>query len=171
MELWDLYDENRNPIGREHVRGNEIPHGCYHLVVHVWIRNSKGQYLISQRSANRPSFPLMWETVGGSVLKGETSFQGVIREVKEEVGIDIVGTENNLVFSQVRKQINGKKFNDILDVWLFEYDGNVQLDNATTDEVVQTKWLTVAEIYELYKTGLLVSTLAYFFEKIGGQNE
>lgn len=168
MELWDLYDESRNPIGREHVRGKEIPDGCYHLVVHVWIRNSKGQYLISQRSANRPTFPLMWETVGGSVLRGETSLQGAIREVKEEVGIDILGTENNLVFSQVRKQINGKKFNDILDVWLFEYNGEVQLDNATTDEVEHTKWLTVAEINELYETGQLVSTLGYFFDKIGG---
>lgn len=171
MELWDLYDENRNPIGREHVRGNEIPEGCYHIVVHVWIRSSKGQYLISQRSANRPNLPLMWETVGGSVLKGETSLQGAIREVKEEVGIDIFGTENNLVFSQVRKQINGKKFNDILDVWLFEYNGEVKLDNATTDEVEQTKWLTVAEIKELYESKQLVSTLGYFFDKIGGQNE
>ncbi|MBR4096714.1 MAG: NUDIX domain-containing protein [Oscillospiraceae bacterium] len=171
MELWDLYDENRNPTGREHIRGNEIPDGCYHLVVHVWIRNSKGQYLISQRSANRPTFPLMWETVGGSVQKGETSLQGAIREVQEEVGIDIIGTENNLVFSQVRKQINGKKFNDILDVWLFEYNGEVKLDNATTDEVAQTKWLTVAEIKELYESKQLVSTLGYFFEKIGGQYE
>lgn len=171
MELWDLYDENRNPIGREHTRGNEIPDGCYHLVVHAWIRNSEGKYLISQRSASRPNLPLMWETVGGSVLKGETSLQGAIREVKEEVGIDIIGTENNLVFSQVRKQINGKKFNDILDVWLFEYNGEVQLDKATTDEVEQTKWLTVAEIKELYETGKLVSTLGYFFNKIGGQYE
>lgn len=113
----------------------------------------------------------MWETVGGSVLKGETSLQGAIREVQEEVGIDIIGTENNLVFSQVRKQINGKKFNDILDVWLFEYNGEVKLDNATTDEVAQTKWLTVAEIKELYKTGQLVSTLGYFFDKIGGKYE
>lgn len=171
MELWDLYDENRNPIGREHIRGNEIPDGCYHLVVHVWICNSEGKYLISQRSANRPNLPLMWETVGGSVLKGEKSLQGAIREVKEEVGIDVIGTENNLVFSQMRKVINGKKFNDILDVWLFEYNGEVQLDNATTDEVAQTKWLTVAEIKELYETGQLVSTLGYFFDKIGGKYE
>lgn len=171
MELWDLYDENRNPAGREHIRGNDIPDGYYHIVVHVWIRNSKGQYLISQRSANRPNLPLMWETVGGSVLKGETSLQGAVREVKEEVGIDVNGTENNLVFSQVRKVINGKKFNDILDVWLFEYNGEVQLDNATTDEVEQTKWLNVAEIKELYESKQLVSTLGYFFDKIGGQDE
>ena len=70
MELWDLYDKNRHFTGLDHVRGEEIPQGYYHLVVHVWIRNSRGEYLISQRSADRPTFPLMWECVGGSVLKG-----------------------------------------------------------------------------------------------------
>jgi 8-oxo-dGTP pyrophosphatase MutT (NUDIX family) len=31
----------------------------------------------------------MWECVGGSVVKGEESLQGAIREVKEEVGVDL----------------------------------------------------------------------------------
>ena len=82
MELWDLYDANRRKTGQDHVRGEVIPAGCYHLVVHVWIRNSAGQYLISQRSASRKSFPLMWETVGGSVLKGEDSLAAAVREAE-----------------------------------------------------------------------------------------
>lgn len=88
-EIWNLYDENREFIGRDHVRGEQLPIDGYHLVVHVWIRNSKGEYLISQRSANRPTYPLMWECVGGSVVKGEDSLQGAIREAKEEVGVDL----------------------------------------------------------------------------------
>ena len=59
-EIWDLYNENRELLGKDHVRGEQLPIDGYHLVVHVWIRNSKGQYLISQRSANRPTYPLMW---------------------------------------------------------------------------------------------------------------
>lgn len=88
-EIWDLYDENRELLGKDHVRGEQLPIDGYHLVVHVWIRNSKGEYLISQRSANRPTFPLMWECVGGSVVKGEDSLLGAIREAKEEVGVDL----------------------------------------------------------------------------------
>ena len=83
-EIWDLYNENRELLGKEHVRGVQLPIDGYHLVVHVWIRNSKGEYLISQRSANRPTYPLMWECVGGSVVKGEDSLLGAIREAKEE---------------------------------------------------------------------------------------
>ena len=165
MEIWDLYNENRDIIG-EHIRGEELPDNAYHLVVHVWIKNSNGKFLISQRSAKRKQFPLMWETVGGSVLKGESSIQGAVREVKEEVGIDLRETDGTLAFSIIRKIINGKKFNDILDVWVFNYDGEVMLNNATTDEVAQVKWLDRSEILKLYNDEELVSTLYYFFNKI-----
>ncbi len=166
MELWDLYDENRELIGKQHIRGEELPDNGYHLVVHVWIKNSKGQYLISQRSATRPTFPNMWESVGGSVLKGENSLQGAIREAKEEVGINLAETNGKIVFSKIRKVIDGKKFNDILDVWLFNYDGEVSLMQATTDEVSQVKWLSRKQIKELYDSKQLVCTLNYFFDMI-----
>src|SRR5699024_4660704 len=115
------------------------------LVVHVWIRNGKGEYLLSQRSADRPSFPLMWECVGGSVLKGEDSLTGAIREVQEEVGVLLSAKRGTLVKSVVREELNGVPFRDILDVWLFEYDGPVTLEQATTQEVAQTAWMTKTE--------------------------
>lgn len=167
MERWDLYDEHRKLIGRDHVRGADIPQGCYHLVVHVWIRNSKGEYLISQRSADRASFPLMWECVGGSVLKNEDSLTGAMREVQEEVGIILSPAHAKLVNSVIREDVNGIAFRDILDIWLFEYDGPVDLKRATTQEVAQTAWMTKEQIRELLDHGKLVHTLSYFFETEG----
>ena len=99
MEIWDLYNERRELTGRDQIRGEEIPEGCYHLVVHVWIRNSRGEYLISQRSADRPTFPLKWECVGGSVLKGESSLEGALRETKEEVGLSLPPEGGRLAYS------------------------------------------------------------------------
>lgn len=104
-EIWDLYNENRELMGKDHVRGELLPIDGYHLVVHVWIRNSKGEYLISQRSANRPTYPLMWECAGGSVVKGEDSLLGAIREVKEEVGIDLMPENGQVLFTKTRKII------------------------------------------------------------------
>ena len=166
MEVWDLYDENKNVTGKYCIRGTEIPDNLYHLVVHVWIKNSKGEYLISQRSENRPKFPLKWECVGGSVLQGENSLQGAIRETKEEIGIDLTQLDGKLVYTKIRKVIKGRKCNDIMDVWLFEYNGDVNLKNATTDEVRDTKWVKKEEIKYLYETNELVKTLDYFFEEI-----
>lgn len=166
MELWDLYTEDRKLTGKEHIRGEKLPENMYHLVVHVWIKNSKGEYLISQRSASRPTFPLMWECVGGSVLKGESSIDGAIREAKEEVGVDLLPDNGKLIFSKNRKIIDRKRFNDIVDVWLFQYDGDVTLNNATTDEVKQIVWMNKNQILDLFKQNELVDTLKYFFTEI-----
>jgi 8-oxo-dGTP pyrophosphatase MutT (NUDIX family) len=163
-EIWDLYNERRELTGREQIRGEEIPEGYYHLVVHVWIRNCKGEYLISQRSADRPMHPLMWECVGGSVLKGETSLEGALRETREEVGLHLSPEKGTLVNSTVGRVIDGVRFSDIVDVWLFEYDGDVDLSHATTKEVAQTLWMTNRQIRELYDKGLFVHTLGYFFQ-------
>lgn len=164
MELWDLYNKKRELLGQDQVRGEEIPEGCYHLVVHVWICNHKGEYLISQRSADRPTFPLMWECVGGSVLKGEDSLHGALRETKEEVGLQLSPSDGKLVRSVVRDRVNGVRFADLLDVWLFSYDGEVSLEKATTREVEQVAWMTKDQIHTLLDTGKLVPTLRYFFE-------
>ncbi len=164
MELWDLYNEKRELTGRDHVRGEEIPAGFYHLVVHVWIRNGKGEYLISQRSADRPTFPLMWECVGGSVLKGESSLEGALRETKEEVGLSLSPENGRLVQSVVRRTVDGVKYNDIKDVWLFEYDGPILLEQATTREVAQAKWMTKRQIEELFDSGKMVHSLRYFLK-------
>ena len=163
MELWDLYNERRQLIGRDHIRGHELPRDCYHLVVHVWIRNSRGEYLISQRSADRPTCPLRWECVGGSVLKGDNSIAGALRETREEVGLSLLPNDGTLVFSTVRRIVQGVRFSDILDVWLFSYDGPVTLETATTNEVAQVRWMSKAQIKELFDSGKLVHTLGYFF--------
>lgn len=156
-EVWDLYDKNRNLTGKTHLRGKPIPSDYYHLVVHVWIVNKKGQFLVSQRSETRPTFALMWECVGGSVVQGENSFQGALRETIEEVGIALNPENGKIIYQKTR-------INDHLDAWLFNYDGEVDLTNATTDEVCQTKWVTKEQLFEIYKLGNLVPTLEYIFE-------
>jgi predicted acetyltransferase/8-oxo-dGTP pyrophosphatase MutT (NUDIX family) len=166
-ELWDLYDKDRNLAGKDHIRGIwPIPDNYYHLVVHVWLRNSEGKYLIAQRSAKRASNPLMWECPGGSVTKGEDSLTGAIREVKEEVGIDLNPENGRVVFSQVRDVVDGRRFGDIMDVWVFNCDGKANLVEATTDEVAQTKWVDAEEIQEMMDRGIFVKTLAYFFDRV-----
>lgn len=169
-ELWDLYDKDRNIVATNHVRGTwPIPDGMYHLVVHVWLKNSEGKFLLAQRSAKRKSNPLMWECHGGSVTKGEDSISAAIREVYEEVGIKVDPKDGKKVFSRLRDVIDGKKFGDIMDVWLFNYDGYADLEAATTDEVAQAQWMTVDEIRQLYQANKLVYTLDYFFDQIATQ--
>ena len=164
MELWDLYTADRVPTGEVIERGKPIPAGLYHIGIHAWIKNSEGKYLISQRSLAKDVLPLMWETVAGSVLSGESSLDGALREIKEEVGIDFTSDDARLVYSVTGREVCGNQIQEILDVYLFEYDGEVDLSKATTDEVAQSKWLTRDEIAALKREDKLVYILDYFFE-------
>ena len=108
----------------------------------------------------------MWECHGGSVTKGEDSLTAAVREVYEEVGIKVQPENGRVVFSRLRDVVDGKRFGDIMDVWLFDYDGYADLEAATTDEVAQAQWMTVDEIKQLYCENKLVYTLDYFFDKV-----
>ena len=87
MELWDLYDENRLPLGRTHPRGEPVPKGAYHLAVIVVILNARGEVLLTRRAREKDACPGWWENTGGSALAGETSREAITRELREETGI------------------------------------------------------------------------------------
>ena len=108
----------------------------------------------------------MWECVDGSVIKGEDSLQGALREVKEEVGVDLLPEKGHVILSDIKKIEFGKVVNKIVDVWLFEYDGEVDLSNATTDEVAQVAWMGRSQIKELFDANMFVDTLEYFFTEV-----
>lgn len=88
FEYWDLFNRNRVWVRNHHKRGDRIPDGLYHIVVHSWVMDYYGNFLISQRQ-NGLTDELMWERTGGSVLEGESSIEGAKREVGEELGIDL----------------------------------------------------------------------------------
>ena len=98
MELFDLYDVNRKPLGTKMRRGGAQPKGTYRLVVHICIFSSDGRLLCQRRVKSKRVFPDMWDlSCGGCVDSGETSLEGAIRETKEELGIDLpVGSTPSL---------------------------------------------------------------------------
>ena len=128
-ELWDVYDENRKPTGRTHRRGDFLARGDYHLVVHIWIQNQKGEYLITKRSPNK-GFPNMWECTGGSALAGDDSLSAALREVREETGLEL-RPENG------RRVITRRASDHFSDIWLFRQDFDLRdvklLEGETCD--------------------------------------
>lgn len=91
MEIWDAYDKDSNKLGFDIIRGKERIAGVYHLVVEALIKHVDGSFLLVQRSHSKTIFPGVFESsAGGSVLKGETVDQAILREVYEETGIDSI---------------------------------------------------------------------------------
>ncbi len=155
-ELWDVYTIDRKRTGKTCIRGEQskLADDEFHLWVTVWIKNPKtGKYLVSQRAADKDTDPLKWETVAGHSVLGDTSLDAALREVYEEVGIKLAPEDAKLLSTKVAMRLNGKRHNWIRDAFYFETTDEPDLNEATTNEVIQTKWLTFPEIKEMYERG------------------
>ncbi|GAA0609591.1 NUDIX domain-containing protein [Virgibacillus siamensis] len=160
MELWDVYDKDRRKTDRTHKRGVPLPDGDFHLVVSIWIVNDKGEFLISKRHPDKPN-PNLWECPGGSVLTGENSYQGALREAYEEIGIDLSGYGGEIVRSVRRER-------DFWDAWLFHASFAIEDVVPQPDEVIDARWAAPDEIKRLIKDGAFVPSLRYFRDMFRG---
>lgn len=157
-EIWDVYDKNRKRTGRLHRRGDPLNNGDYHLVVHVWMRNSKGEYLITKRAAHK-GFPNMWESTGGSALAGDDSLSAAMREVKEEVGLSLDADCGRVIHSYMRED-------GFVDVWLFEQDFDLSDVVLDPNETVDKMYASPEKIRELIAEGKFYS-FSYIDKVIG----
>jgi len=138
MEIWDLYDENLELTGETMVRGDEVPEGRFHLVIHIWIINAKGEHLIQKRSQTVSTGAGKWALTGGSAQKGETSKQAIVREVKEEIGIEITEPE----ITSISRKLKGQFF---LEIWLLKKDISIEAFTAG-EEVEAVRFANEKEI-------------------------
>ena len=155
-EAWDVYTKDRKLTGKTRLRGEHktLAEDEFHMWVMVWIKNAKtGKYLVSQRSADKDTDPLKWETVAGHAISGETSLDTALREVYEEVGISLKAEEASILATKIATFYDSRRHNWIRDSFYFETTEEPDLTKATTKEVIQSKWLTVAEIKEMYDRG------------------
>lgn len=147
MELFDLYNASRQPTGKTMVRGTPTPAGCYRLVVHVCIFNSKGEMLIQQRQPFKPTWSNMWDlTVGGGVVSGETSQMGAHREVLEEIGLDVD-------FSNTAPALSVTFPDGFDDYYILERDLDIDSLRFQYEEVQGVKWASMEDIFTMIGSG------------------
>ena len=96
-ELFDLYDNERKPLGRVHQRGVPLPKDLYHVVVSVWTINEREEILLTLRSPDKLLKPNLWESTSGFVMAGEASIDAALRELQEETGIVATPDEISLL--------------------------------------------------------------------------
>lgn len=147
MELWDVYDAERQKTGRIMGRGDNFVPGELHVVVHVCIFNSKGEMLIQQRQPFKKGWPNMWDiTVGGSALAGETSIVAAERETSEEIGF-------KLELSGQRPYFTINFENGFDDFYLVEKDIDISDLSLQKEEVQAVKWASKDEILKMMDRG------------------
>jgi 8-oxo-dGTP pyrophosphatase MutT (NUDIX family) len=159
MEYWDLYDADRQCLGRLHQRGVALPYGTYHLVVSIWTVNTNQEVLLTLRSPEKELFPNYWENTAGSVLAGETSEQGAARELFEETGIAV--SKDELYFLGTKE-----KKNAFVDLFMVQKDITLSDIKLQKGETVDAKWVTLPELNAIIKRGELAFPVAQRFEQV-----
>ena len=144
QERRDLYDENRHLTGGTILKGEEIPEGKYIVVVLVFIQNSEGKFLIQKRSERKNG---KFATTGGHPKSGESSIQGIVTEVKEEIGLDIEPEDLQLYYGGRTKY--EKVFWD--DYYVKKDVSNINNLKLQEDEVESVHWFSADEIKNLMK--------------------
>lgn len=89
MELLDVYNSKGEITGKVVERGtkDEAFGPDEHIAVAIiYIENSKGEFLIQKTSPEKGG---IYSATGGHIEHGETPHEAIVREVKEEIGLDI----------------------------------------------------------------------------------
>ena len=122
MEYWDIYDKNKQRTGRTMKRNDWcLADDEYHLTVLGVIVRPDGKFLITKRVMTKSWAPGWWEVSGGGVRAGESSRDAVIREVKEETGLDVSNADGGYLFDYHRDN-PGEGDNYFVDVYRFQMD-------------------------------------------------
>lgn len=156
MEYWDIYDENKQVTGRTMKRNDWcLKEGEYHLTVLGVVAKRDGRFLITKRVMTKSWAPGWWEVSGGACQAGETSKEAVLREVKEETGLDVSEFDGGYVFSYKREN-PGEGDNYFVDIYRFVGDfdeADVKPQEAETDGFMLA---TKEEIEAFAKQGIFL---------------
>ena len=156
MELWDIYDVNKNRTGRTMERNNWIlKDNEYHLTVLGVIARPDGKFLITQRVMTKSWAPGWWEVSGGAAMAGEESEDAVKREILEETGLDVSNAEGGYQFTYHREN-PGEGDNYFVDVYRFIMDFDEKDLKLQEEETLEYKIATVEEIEQLGKEGIFL---------------
>lgn len=153
-EYWDIYDANGEKTGKVIGSGDPIPEGAYHLAVAVWIGDSQGRWLISQRSPETSNGGV-WQCTEGGVVAGEDSLTGALREVQEELGVSLK-PENGVLWHRYVWPHADSKGMIHYHTWVFRQDVPLERVTLRPGETCDAKWATSEEIRAMVREGTFV---------------
>ena len=154
-DCWDIYDADRQKKRGTHLRGKPLADGDYHLVVNIWVYNSRGQVLLTQRHPGIP-FGLKWACTGGSAIAGEDTLTAAVRETREEIGLTVQPQELILAGQE-------RRLHSFLDTFILCRDVGPGEIVMQPEEVVDFCWVGQSQYRRMEREGLLHPALKNFF--------
>jgi 8-oxo-dGTP diphosphatase len=118
----------------------------------IILENDKGEILLYLRD-NKPDipFPNHWDLIGGHVEEGETPEEALLREVKEELDIDLT----DYTFYKKYECLSGDAYENIK--YIYSGKINLPIEEVTLLEGVRPQYFSKAEISNVRFANILKS--------------
>ena len=146
-EKLDIYNRNKEKTGRIIERKDEeiFHENEFVIAVQCWIINSKNEILLTRRNLNKTSGG-RWEATSGLVQSGENSIQGIKRELKEEIGLEIEDKDLTLFKTVVEEKT-------IRDIYVIKKDIEIKDLKFADQEVIDAKFVKIEELEKMIDNG------------------
>ncbi len=118
----------------------------------IILENDNGEFLLYLRD-NKPTipFPDHWDLIGGHVEEGESPEQALVREVKEELDIEL----KDYTFYRKYECLTGDAYENIK--YIYKGRINLPIEKITLLEGVRPKYFTREEIPDVKFANILKS--------------
>ncbi|MBQ9834502.1 MAG: NUDIX domain-containing protein [Bacilli bacterium] len=137
MELLEVLNSNGYATGE--ILDKVIIHneGLYHKEVAIFLINDNKEILLQKRSSTKNIHPNKWAWHGGHVIAGESNIDAIIRESKEELGINLSPKDLHKLIELKKDTLPNRQFTYAYYAFcnLNEKDFNIQ-----QEELSEVKW-------------------------------
>lgn len=144
-EYLDVLDLKGNKKGIIKLREDIHQDGDIHRVIHIWIYNDKQELLLQKRSETCENHPLCWDiSCAGHVHALECSIDGALRELHEELGLDI--KEDQLTYLTTIERLQNPQNQELADIYLLKLNLNPKKVRFPDHEVASIRYFTIPQI-------------------------
>ena len=144
-EQREFYDKNSNPTGISYFKGDKAPDGLYPMVVMACIQNNKGEFLMQKRVPEKGGD---WGVTGGHPKKGENPLEGMLTEIKEEIGINVDAADLE-VFAEGCDGI------DCYKMYYLKLDLEISDFVIQQEELTEVKWFSIDTLKQMVDEKIL----------------
>lgn len=151
-EYIDLLDENGNKLNTRKKRTEVHRDGDWHKSVHIWIINKNNEILLQRRAADKDSDPNMLDiSCAGHLSSGDDSITGAIRELKEELNLEVEKSELKYITTLKRspKHENGFIDNEYDDLYLLKIDKKIEELTYQKEEISEILFVPYQKFKEM----------------------
>jgi 8-oxo-dGTP diphosphatase len=128
--------------------------------------NDNGEFLLALRD-NKPGipFPDHWDLIGGHVEEGETPEEALVREVKEELDIDL----KEYSFFRMYECLTGDAYENIK--YIYTGKINIPIEEVTLLEGERPQYFTREEIPDVNFANIMKSIVLDYIDYSDKLNE